>query len=60
MEVEVVDWKIWMDVRFEDMDGWMEVVVVEWMELEGSCSSTQPGNYTILGRVAENSSICMG
>ena len=56
-----------MDVRFEDMDGcevwrygWMEVVVVEWMELEGSCSSTQPGNYTILGRVAENSSICMG
>ena len=21
MEVEVVDWKIWMDVRFEDMDG---------------------------------------
>ena len=67
VEVEVVDWKIWMDVRFEDMDGcevwrygWMEVVVVEWMELEDSWSSTQPVNYTMLGRVAENSSICMG
>ena len=27
MEVEVVDWKIWMDVRFEDMESilWMDV-----------------------------------